>query len=154
MVRLLDHSYHSLAVRIAAKRFAGSGGNLYTACDMYQLSIEQTFRATHAITIAGEAEQTHEHDWKVKLVVQGDKLDGDGLLVDFHLIEAQLTKVIEPFIGKDIGAVEPFTKINPTAELIAQHIAEQISVLLPSGVKIKCVSVTEAPNCVATYRPY
>ena len=118
---------------------------------MYELSIEQTFRATHAITIAGEAEQTHEHDWKVKLVVQGDKLDEDGLLVDFHLIETQLAKVIEPFIGKDISDVEPFTNINPTAELIAQHIAEQISKLLPSGVKIKCVSVTEAPNCVATY---
>ena len=120
---------------------------------MYELSIEQTFRATHAITIAGEVEEPHEHDWKVKVVVQGDKLDEDGLLVDFHRIEAQLTKVIEPFIDKDIGDVEPFTNINPTAELIAQHIAEQISKLLPSGVKIKCVSVTEAPNCVATYRP-
>lgn len=118
---------------------------------MYELSIEQTFRASHAITIAGEAEQLHEHGWKVKVIVQGDKLDGDGLLVDFHLIETQLAKVIEPFIGKDIGDVEPFTNINPTAELLAQHIAEQISKLLPSGVKIKCVSVTEAPNCVATY---
>ncbi len=120
---------------------------------MYELSIEQTFRATHAITIAGEAEQPHEHDWKVQVVVQGEQLDADGLLVDFHLIEAQLTKVIEPFIGNDIGEVEPFTNLNPTVELIAQHIAEQISINLLSGVKIKCVCVTEAPNCVATYRP-
>ena len=94
---------------------------------MYELSVEQTFRASHAITISGEAEQTHEHDWVVKVVVQGNQLDGDGLLVDFHLVEAQLLEVIEPFFGQDIGDVEPFTGSNPTAEHIAQHIAEQIS---------------------------
>jgi len=120
---------------------------------MYELSIEQTFRATHAITIAGQVEQTHEHDWVVKVVVQGDKLDEEGLLVDFHQLEAQLKMVTEPFIGNDFGDVEPFITSNPTAELIAQYIAEQISLNLPSGIKIKCVSVTEAPNCVATYRP-
>lgn len=120
---------------------------------MYELSVEQTFTASHAITIAGEAEQVHEHDWKALVVVQGDQLDGDGLLVDFHLIQAQLARVIEPFIGKDIGDAEPFSRSNPTAELIAQHIAEQISGYLPSAVKIKSVSVTEAPNCVATYLP-
>ena len=120
---------------------------------MYELSIKQTFQATHAITIAGEVEQPHEHDWLVKVVVQGSSLDSDGLLVDFHQIEAQLKKVIEPFVGKDFGEVEPFTNINPTAELIAQHIAEQMVLNLPSGVMIRCVSITEAPNCEATYIP-
>ena len=120
---------------------------------MYELSVEQTFKAAHAITIAGVAEQPHEHDWVIKVVVEGDELDGDSLLVDFHLIENQLAKVIEPFIDQDIGDVEPFNTRNPTAELIAQHIAEQMNVLLPSGVKIKCVSLTEAPNCIATFRP-
>ena len=74
----------------------------------------------------------------------GDRLDGDGLLCDFHDLERAIDAVINPFKGRDLNEIAAF---NPTAENVAKHIAETIEV--PNGVELCSVSVTEAPGCTA-----
>lgn len=118
---------------------------------MYELSVERNFDAAHAITMVGEREASHRHDWHVKVIVAGPQLDTDGLLCDFHRLESALADVLAPFDGGDLNAIAPFDQLNPTAEHIARYIAQHMSESLPQGVAIKCVSVTEAPGCCATY---
>lgn len=110
---------------------------------MFELTVEREFRASHAITIAGSPESPHDHRWLVAVVVGGDRLDGDGLLCDFHEIERAIDAVIEPFRDGDLNEIVAF---NPTAENVARHIAETIEV--PG---LRSVSVTEAPGCTATF---
>ncbi len=118
---------------------------------MFELSVQRQFRASHALMIGGERENHHQHDWKITLVVAGASLDEDGLLCDFHDLEAKLDEVIEPFQGADLNQTPPFERINPTAEAVAKYIAESVSGRLGEKVQVDRVSVIEAPGCEATY---
>lgn len=118
---------------------------------MYELSVEREFCAAHAILIGEKQEPLHGHNWRVRLVVAGAKLNADGLLCDFHLLERQLDRVIADLHNTNLNIVPPFDRINPTAEHVARHIAESIAASLPRAVRLKYVNVSEAPGCVATF---
>lgn len=111
------------------------------------------FCAAHAITIRGLREPIHGHNWRVRAVVAGPELDADGLLCDFHAVEAALSVVLGPWRNRNLNEVEPFTRVNPSAENVAREIREALSrALAPSlGVRARVarVSVTEAPGCEA-----
>ncbi len=119
---------------------------------MYELSIDSAFSAAHAIVIEGEREPRHDHDCGDTVVVAGDELDEEGLLCDFHVIERHVRRILEPFENADLNRTPPFDLINPTAEHVARHIAEQLAPALPAGITVQRVSVTEAPGCRATFR--
>lgn len=120
---------------------------------MFELTVERTFSAAHAIVIAGERETVHGHDWRVRVTVAGEALDADGLLCDFHAVEAVLDDVLGPFHNADLNATPPFDHVNPTAEQVARHIADSVAAELPAGVRVASTAITEAPGCEAVYRP-
>jgi 6-pyruvoyltetrahydropterin/6-carboxytetrahydropterin synthase len=110
---------------------------------MYLVRIERTFSAAHSIVMGGVPEPVHGHDWRVAATFAGAGLDADGLLVDFHAVERAL--------NRSLNAVPPFDRLNPTAELVARHIADELGGAVPAGVRVHAVSVGEAPGCTATY---
>jgi 6-pyruvoyltetrahydropterin/6-carboxytetrahydropterin synthase len=118
---------------------------------MYELRVERTFRAGHALVIQGAREAPHEHDWHVTLVVNGATLDDDGLLCDFHDLERALEETIQPLRGVNLNHVSPFDESNPSAELVAKHLAESVAARLGDAAQVDRVTVTEAPGCAATY---
>ena len=122
---------------------------------MYQISVESVFAAAHAITIAGEREPMHGHHWHATAVIEGPELDGDGLLVDFHAVEAALGGITGRFHNRCLNEIPPFDRTNPTAELVVRHIAEELASRLvgriPSRTRVARVSLSEAPGCIATY---
>ena len=124
---------------------------------MYELEVSAEFCAAHAIVIAGAREPVHGHNWRVTLTVAGPTLDADGLLCDFHAVGAALAEVTGCFANADLNATAPFDRVNPTAELVARHIAGAVSArlagVLPAGARVSACRVTEAPGCAATYRP-
>jgi 6-pyruvoyltetrahydropterin/6-carboxytetrahydropterin synthase len=119
---------------------------------MYELRVEREFCAAHAITMGGEREPVHGHNWRVTVVVAGEALDAEGLLCDFHDLERRVDQVIDPLRDTDLNCTPPFDEVNPTAEQIARHIADALAGSLPDTVRVDRVSVTEAPGCEATYR--
>jgi 6-pyruvoyltetrahydropterin/6-carboxytetrahydropterin synthase len=122
---------------------------------VFELTVQSEFCAAHALVISGVRETTHGHNWRVEVVIRGTTLDPDGLLCDFHTVEAMLEQVIEPFQNADLNRVEPFVKLNPTAENVAKHIAGSLAELLDTSLaphaKVDSVSVTEAPGCRAKF---
>ena len=124
---------------------------------MFTLTIQHEFCAAHALVIAGRSEPVHGHNFKVTLTIEGagspaEQLDADGLLCDFHTAHAILTDVCEPLNNSDLNTVLAF---NPTAELVAQHIAdavaEELDASLAPSARVASVTITEAPGCSATY---
>lgn len=124
---------------------------------MFTLTIQHEFCAAHALVIAGRSEPVHGHNFKVSLTVEGqgpskDQLDSDGLLCDFHTAQNILREVCEPLDTADLNTVLGF---NPTAELIAKHIADAVAKDLDDSLapnaRIASVTVSEAPGCCATY---
>ena len=112
------------------------------------------FCAAHSITIAGKPEAVHGHNFAVELTVAGSELDDDGLLCDFHALEAALGRVLDPLSNTNLNATAPFDSLNPTAEHIARHIAlgvqAQLVDMLPTGAGVCTCTITEAPGCKAT----
>lgn len=125
---------------------------------MYRLTVETEFAAAHAIMLRGEREPLHGHNWRVTVTLAGPTLDDEGLLCDFHAIEGALRTATERIHNRNLNEVPPFDRVNPTAELVAKHLAEAVAEGIPSadaarGVRVESVRVTEAPGCTATYHP-
>jgi 6-pyruvoyltetrahydropterin/6-carboxytetrahydropterin synthase len=135
---------------------------------VHQLEIRTHFSAAHAITMGGVVEPLHGHDWHVTAVIEGERLDADGLLVDFHWLQHELAAIIGPFQNQNLNAVEPFRSgLNPTAEHVAAFICESLSdrlatwsgnqpkdhLLAPRLLRVARGRVTEAVGCAAVYVP-
>lgn len=121
---------------------------------MYELTVESRFSAAHAILMDGVPEPVHGHDWRVRVTLEGETLDENGLLCDFHTIEDLLEDITGRFHNRHLNEVAPFADgVNPTAELVAKHIADRVLTALPEEVKLRSVQVTEAPKCMITYKP-
>jgi 6-pyruvoyltetrahydropterin/6-carboxytetrahydropterin synthase len=118
------------------------------------ISVERRFRARHAVTINGEEELLHEHDWHVRVEVAGE-LDDEGLLIDFHLLESALDEVLLPFKDNTFNGTPPFDDQNPSAENIARHIVwSVVEEALPKQARKRIENaraiLEEAPGCHAT----
>jgi len=124
---------------------------------VYAVIVEHEFCAAHAIRIGGELEPMHGHNFRVTAELEGDRLDGEGLLCDFHAAHALLVEICAPFANVSLNGTPPFDRVNPAAELLAEHIGTALAGTDPGGagggVRVARVRVTEAPGCAAEYRP-
>ena len=120
---------------------------------VFELTVTSSFSAAHALVIKGVREPVHGHDWNVEVVVEGDTLDEDGLLCDFHHLEAGLERTLAPFRTANLNDDPAFSEENPSAEVVARHVGRRLLPELPQGVRLARVSVTEAPGCKAAWIP-
>ena len=124
---------------------------------MFDVCVEQTFAAAHALrNYKGGCENTHGHNFKVRVSLQGDDLDQAGSLVDFLDVKALMDGVIGRLDHRFLNEVEPFDTINPSAENIARYFFEEMShglIATPVPVRITEVRVWETEIQSAAYRP-
>jgi 6-pyruvoyltetrahydropterin/6-carboxytetrahydropterin synthase len=83
---------------------------------MYELKIISQFAAAHQLReFDGECEKLHGHNWKVEVTVTGNKLEKNGLLIDFRMIKDATKKVLDSLDHKFLNELEPFTNSNPSS---------------------------------------
>ena len=123
---------------------------------MFEVSVEHTFAAGHALrNYRGKCENVHGHNYRVQVLVRGEKLDDVGMLADFTLLKKLLREISEPLDHVFINDIEPFTTLNPTAENMAWYICEKMQegLKLTNTVEIAEVKVWETDVQYAVYRP-
>ena len=130
---------------------------------MFHISVDREFCAAHALLFQGPMggrEPIHGHNFRLTVTLQGHALDADGLLLDFHALERLVDEIIRPLTNADLTAAPALGGVNPTAELIAKHIADRVIAglpgITPSGAPVPTlasVRLTEAPGCAVTYFP-
>jgi 6-pyruvoyltetrahydropterin/6-carboxytetrahydropterin synthase len=124
---------------------------------MFEVSVEQTFAAGHALRdYKGKCENVHGHNFKVQVVIEGERLDRTGLLVDFIDVKDLMGAVIARLDHVFLNDVPPFDVRNPSAENIAEYFYEEMTGGLastPVPVRIREVKVWETDIQSATYRP-
>jgi 6-pyruvoyltetrahydropterin/6-carboxytetrahydropterin synthase len=124
---------------------------------MYQVSVEETFSSGHALRgYKGKCENPHGHNYRVQVTLEGPQLDHIGLLVDFSQLKEVMRGIIRRLDHQFINDVEPFTKVNPSAENIAKYFYEEVSgnlTGLPPGAHVTDVVVWETDTAMAKYRP-
>lgn len=121
---------------------------------MFELKVTGRFAAAHSLrNFNGRCEALHGHNWKVEVVVRGDQLDKADLLMDFGELKKLMNRALDGLDHRHLNEVPPFDQLNPSSEMIAKHIAEQVAPGLPGHVRIKEVSAWESDDSRATYQP-
>jgi 6-pyruvoyltetrahydropterin/6-carboxytetrahydropterin synthase len=124
---------------------------------MFEVSVEETFAAGHALrNYHGKCENVHGHNYRVRVALEGADLDQAGLLVDFTEIKRVLRAIIEKLDHQFLNDVEPFDKLNPSAENMARYFHQEMSRHLGGTreipVRVSEVKIWETDTATATYR--
>ena len=116
---------------------------------MFELMVEETFDAAHALRgYEGPCENLHGHTWKVRIQLQGQKLDQIGLLEDFKVLKQELKTVLDQFDHKLLNDVKPFETENPSSENLARYIYKEMKKTKKCLTK---VTVWESATSCAAY---
>ncbi len=122
---------------------------------MFEVSVDHQFSSAHALrNYKGPCENVHGHNWKVQVVIEGEKLDEIGLLVDFVEIKRDMDRIVMRLDHKFLNDLPPFDVKNPSSENLAEHFYQEMAGSLTNlPVRVKEVKVWETPDACATYRP-
>ena len=122
---------------------------------MFEVSVEYSFAAGHALRgYKGKCENVHGHNYKVRVTVEGEKLNPIGLLVDFSDLRAALKELTERFDHHFLNEVEPFKETNPSAENLACYLGTELQrKIKDQGLNVNNVTVWETETTSASYRP-
>jgi 6-pyruvoyltetrahydropterin/6-carboxytetrahydropterin synthase len=124
---------------------------------MFQVSVEETFSAGHALRgYKGKCENPHGHNYRVRVTVEGAQLDSIGLLVDFVHVKQVIREVMGRLDHQFMNDLEPFKTVNPSAENVAKYFYEEIIgqlMGLPPGARVTDVILWETDTSSAQYRP-
>ena len=119
---------------------------------MYKLSALLNFSAAHYLNAYnGDCARLHGHNWKILVEVSANDLDASGMAMDFKDLNDVAWKVIGKFDHQVVNEVEPFNKINPTAENLARYFYEAIKSNLPEKVEMIKIGLWETEKYLVEY---
>ena len=94
----------------------------------------------------------HGHNWKVEVEVSGNVLDNVGMVLDFKDIRNSTNDIVDKLDHRFLNDLEPFKKINPTAENIAKYIFLELSKVVNNNeTKIKSIKLWETEKSAVMY---
>lgn len=124
---------------------------------MYEVVVEKTFAAGHALRhYKGKCENVHGHNYRVRVTIEGEKLNAIGLLVDFVELKRVLMEVVDYLDHKFLNDIPPFIELNPSAENMARYfydeIVKSIDRIADVPVRLAEVRIWETDTSIAAYR--
>jgi len=87
---------------------------------MYYLKCKYTISSAHSLNLDYESacKNLHGHNWKITVYCKSDKLNEDGMIIDFRKIKGIIDTLDHQLINNYIK--------QPTAENIAKWLADNI----------------------------
>jgi len=112
---------------------------------VYVLKVKGHFDAAHhLVNHHGECARIHGHRWVFELEVGAEKLQPDGMAMDF----ADIRRILPDILPDHCDLNEVFPDIQPTAENLARVLFDQAKARVPETV---AVTVWESPDCGCRY---
>ncbi len=120
---------------------------------MFEVEIVTGFSAAHRLRdYNGKCERLHGHNYKVLVTARAPGLDRGGMVIDFGDLKAATEPVISGLDHSFLNDIEPFDRIEPSAENIAAVIFDRIARELGDRARIlHRVSVYESDSSKATF---
>lgn len=120
---------------------------------MFEVGVAGSFNGRHDLagTDDGPAEQ-HVHDYRVEVVVRGERLPESGMLLDLDRLGAALSECIGEMDDRHLDALPQFAAAPTTVELVAQHVWEHLRSRLGADSSLESLRVTvyETPDAWAS----
>lgn len=120
---------------------------------MYSVKVLVYFSAAHSLRdYKGKCENLHGHNWKVEAEVVSEKLNKQGMVVDFTELKKELNDVLKELDHRHLNEIAYFEKVNPTSENIAKFIFDKLNRRLPTiDYRLSTISVWETDASCAVY---
>lgn len=120
---------------------------------MFELSVRGHFSGAHRLArYRGACARLHGHNWEVEVFLRGRRLDGEGLLVDFKRVKAEIQAVLETLDHRELNRLSIFANRNPTSEHLARFLFDTLAARLNTRrCAVHRVWVSEAPGTAAAY---
>jgi 6-pyruvoyltetrahydropterin/6-carboxytetrahydropterin synthase len=121
--------------------------------ERYTLKILADFASAHTLRdYPGACARMHGHNWKVEVEVVAAQLDDVGMGVDFKVIKQATRDIAARLDHRYLNDLEPFSRINPTAENIAAYFYKELSAQLNSpGIRVHAVTLWETERACVRY---
>jgi 6-pyruvoyltetrahydropterin/6-carboxytetrahydropterin synthase len=123
---------------------------------MFELQKNAEFAAAHSLrNYDGPCVRNHGHNYKVEIVVRGEELDEQRMLLDFVDLDRILGSVIERVDHRNLNEIPPFDEVNPTAEAVAawffQELKHPIEECSDNRARLARVRLWETSDACVTY---
>jgi 6-pyruvoyltetrahydropterin/6-carboxytetrahydropterin synthase len=120
----------------------------------FEVGASRPLRALHRLPWGTEAErEPHEHDYRIEVVVERDRLDDRGVVCDLDVLRAGLDDVLGRLEGRDLDEIRPPDADGVTVELLARWLHGSLAdVVREAGGDTLAIRVWEAPDAFGGYR--
>jgi 6-pyruvoyltetrahydropterin/6-carboxytetrahydropterin synthase len=120
---------------------------------MFELKVITDFAAAHQLrNFRGNCEKLHGHNWKVEVILSGDKLNEAGLLIDFREVKEATDGILKELDHSFLNDLPQFKNENPSSENIAAYLFEKLSSELNDNhLKVTKVTAWESDSACASY---
>jgi 6-pyruvoyltetrahydropterin/6-carboxytetrahydropterin synthase len=120
---------------------------------MYELRVITQFAAAHKLrNFKGKCEKLHGHNWRIEVIVEGEKLNDAGLLIDFKEVKDDTNRILEELDHSFLNELSQFKDQNPSSENIAAYIFEKLSSKLNDNqIKVTKVTAWESDSASTSY---
>ena len=120
---------------------------------MYQVGTAIEFPAQHIMPgVEGPEGTLHEHDYRVDVVLEREKLDDRGMVCDLDVLDAALLRIDHVVRDQNLDVIRPADAEAVTVEVFARWVHDALAADLRStGVERLNVRVWESPSAFGGY---
>jgi 6-pyruvoyltetrahydropterin/6-carboxytetrahydropterin synthase len=121
--------------------------------EMYKITVLSHFSGAHRLRyLHGKCEELHGHNWKVEVSVVSDRLNQEGVVIDFTILKQRVEKVLKSLDHHYLNDLPYFSRKEPSSENIAKYIFDRLKAELKGHPAVlKEVTAWESETSSATY---
>jgi 6-pyruvoyltetrahydropterin/6-carboxytetrahydropterin synthase len=120
---------------------------------MYRITVLSHFSGAHRLRhLHGKCEELHGHNWKIEISVVSNRLNKEGVVIDFNILKQKMEKVLKTLDHTFLNNLPYFSGREPSSENIAKYIFDRLKAELKGHAAIlKEVTAWESETSSATY---
>jgi 6-pyruvoyltetrahydropterin/6-carboxytetrahydropterin synthase len=120
---------------------------------MYKITVLSHFSGAHRLRyLHGKCEELHGHNWKIEVSVVSNRLNKEGVVIDFNLLKQKVEKILKFLDHSYLNDLPYFSGREPSSENIAKFIFDRLKAELRGQHSVlKEVTAWESETSCATY---
>jgi len=120
---------------------------------MFEITVYSHFSGAHRLRhLHSHCENLHGHNWKIEVSVVSNRLNREGIVIDFGILKEKVEKILKTLDHTYLNDHSYFAKREPSSENIAKYIFDGLKAELTRyPERLKRVTAWESDTASATY---
>jgi len=120
---------------------------------MFEITVYSHFSGAHRLRhLHSRCENLHGHNWKIEVSVVSNRLNREGIVIDFGILKEKVEKILKTLDHTYLNDLSYFAKREPSSENIAKYVFDGLKAELTRyPARLKRVTAWESDTASATY---